>query len=144
MTRGPATNTAPGAGLLDTSVLATAEASAVLPEQVLVSTVSLAELASGPHTAKSEQERNRREARLLTAEARYDALPFDAACLRAFKIVRREVEAVGRQVRGRLPDLLIASTAVAHSIPIYTYDTADLRGLESVLEVVDCRVAVPG
>jgi len=41
-----------------------------------------------------------------------------------------------RSSRSRVADLLIASTAVAHGLPIYTRNPADLEALASVVRVV--------
>jgi predicted nucleic acid-binding protein len=46
------------------------------------------------------------------------------------------VTAAGRKARGRRAiDLLIAATAVAAGLPVYTRHASDLDGLESVVEV---------
>jgi predicted nucleic acid-binding protein len=44
----------------------------------------------------------------------------------------------GRKPRGRAVDLLIAATAVANDLPLYTLDADDVYGLESLLTIVDC------
>jgi predicted nucleic acid-binding protein len=85
-------------------------------------------------------ERGRRQERLQVIEAFYDALPFDAECARAYGLVYAGSVQAGRKARGRRAvDLMIAATAVAHDLPLYTLNAADLRGLETVLEVVDCK-----
>jgi hypothetical protein len=133
---------APGAGLIDTSVLVSPEHSTVLPTDTLISMVTLAELAAGPHATEDTAERARRQARLQAVEAGYDSLPFDVECARAYGRVYAEVLRVGRKARGgRALDLFIAATAVAHELALYTYNAADFRGLESILNVVDCRAA---
>ena len=130
---------APGAGLLDTSVLISPARSAILPAQTSISMLSLAELAAGPHATTDAAERGRRQERLQTIEAMFDPLQFDAACARAYGRIYAAVSQSGRKARGRRAvDLLIAATAVAHALPLYTMNAADLRGLEPVLEVVDC------
>lgn len=44
----------------------------------------------------------------------------------------------GRKARGsRSVDLMIAATALAHRLPLYTLNPKDLRGLESLIEIVD-------
>lgn len=130
---------APGAGLLDTSVLVSPARSAVLPESTSISTLSLAELAAGPHATEDPTERGLRQERLQTIEAMFDPLPFDAACARAYSRIYAAIVQTGRKARGRRAvDLLIAATAVAHGLPLYTLNAGDLRGVEPVLEVIDC------
>jgi predicted nucleic acid-binding protein len=35
---------------------------------------------------------------------------------------------------------MIAATALAHDLPIYTMNVKDLRGLENLIEIVDAGV----
>jgi predicted nucleic acid-binding protein len=47
-------------------------------------------------------------------------------------------ERIGRKARGsRTVDLMIASTALAWDLPLYTLNVKDLRGLEGLIEIVD-------
>jgi predicted nucleic acid-binding protein len=131
-----------GKGLLDTSVLIDLDTASSLPAQGSISTLSLAELASGPHAARAVAERARRQQRIQWAEASFEALAFDGACARAYGSVYAAVVAVGRKPRGpRMLDLLIAATAVAHQLPLYTRNARDFGGLGSLLEVVDASRA---
>jgi predicted nucleic acid-binding protein len=128
-----------GSGLLDTSVLIALDASAYLPEMASISAATLAEVAAGPHATSDPIERGRRQARLQVIEATFDPLPFDAACARAYGRAYSAIAGGGRKVRGRRSvDLMIAATAIAHDMPLYTRNEDDLRGLESLLRVVDC------
>ena len=128
-----------GAGLLDTSVLVSPAGSAFLPVETSISSLSLAELAAGPHAAGDATERGRRQEHLQTVEAIYDALPFDTACARAYGRVYSAIVETGRKARDRRAvDLLIAATAVAHGLPLYTLNATGLHGLEPMLEIVDC------
>ena len=129
-----------GQGLIDTSVLVELEFldPSRLPAELAISAVTLAELAAGPHASEDAEERARRQDRLQRAEAAFDPLPFDDAAARAYGRVYAAVAAAGRKPRGpRVVDLLIASTAIAHGLPLYTRNPADLRGLEGLLEVFD-------
>lgn len=126
-------------GLIDTSVVVDLEhlAAAALPIEVAVSAITMAELAAGPHAASNAAERARRQDRLQRAEAVFDALPFDAESARAYGRVYAAVAAAGRKARGaRAVDLLIAATACAQGIPLYTRNTDDFRGLEELIDVI--------
>jgi predicted nucleic acid-binding protein len=128
----------PGAGLLDTSVLIDPAGSAYLPSEASVSARSLAELAAGPHATKDATERGRRQEHLQVIEATFDPLPFDAACARSYGRVFAAISKAGRKARGRRAvDLLIAATAIANDLPLYTRNGEDLRGLKSLLEIID-------
>jgi predicted nucleic acid-binding protein len=108
-----------------------------LPRQIAIAAVTLAELAAGPHATDDSAERGRRQERLQRVEATFDPIPFDAAAARAYGMVYAEVAAAGRKARGRRAvDLLIAATAVAAELPLYTRNPADFDGLSGLLEVV--------
>jgi predicted nucleic acid-binding protein len=128
----------PGAGLLDTSVLVDPAGGACLPSEASISALSLAELAAGPHATKDVTERGRRQAHLQAIEATFDPLPFDASCARAYGRVFAAISKTGRKARGRRAvDLLIAATALANDLALYTRNPEDLRGLEPILDLVD-------
>ncbi|HZV74050.1 MAG TPA: type II toxin-antitoxin system VapC family toxin [Conexibacter sp.] len=130
----------PGGGLLDTSVVIELNMAACLPDEGSISALSLAELAAGPHAIDDATERARRQQRIQLTEASFDALPFDDACARVYGSVFAAVADADRKPRGpRMVDLLIAATAIAHDLPLYTFNARDLAGLESLLEVVDAR-----
>jgi predicted nucleic acid-binding protein len=82
-------------------------------------------------------EKERRRRHLKQVEESIEALPFDLACARAYGLVSAAVENVGRKSRGSpAVDLMIAATALAHELPLYTRNTKDLRGLECLIEIV--------
>ncbi|MGI8610481.1 MAG: type II toxin-antitoxin system VapC family toxin [Candidatus Dormibacteria bacterium] len=125
-------------GLLDTSVVIDLVyvAAANLPREFAISTLTLAELAAGPHSAVDPAERARRQEVAQRAEL-FDPLPFDVVAARAFGRVSAEVTAAGQKVRGsRAVDLLIAASALAHGLPLYTRNPSDFRVLGDLLEVV--------
>ena len=64
-------------------------------------------------------------------------MPFDAEAARAYARVFAAARAAGRSVRARLADLLIASTAAAHELPLYTRNVGDFAGLEEVVRVIE-------
>lgn len=129
----------PPRGLLDTSVVIDLERldPSKLPIEVAVSVLTMAELAAGPHAASDADERGRRQDRLQRAEAAFDPLPFDGEAARAYGRVYAAVTAFGRKARGaRAVDLLIAATACAASLPLYTRNGADFEGLDDLIDVV--------
>jgi len=126
-------------GLLDTSVLIDLDEidAARLPVTVALSAISLAELAAGPHATSDPDERGRRQDRLQRAEATFEPLPFDGDAARAYGRVFAAVMAQRRKARGaRAVDLLIAATALAAGLPLYTRNADDFRGVEQLLQVV--------
>lgn len=125
-------------GLGDTNILIYLERLAVdqLPAELLISTISLAELSAGVHSAIDAGERARRVLRVQRVEATFSPLPFDVEAARQYGIIAAEVIALGRRPRGRVADLMIASIAAANQLPLFTTNPADFRGLESVVTVV--------
>lgn len=126
-------------GLLDTSVVIDLDRvdPARLPLELAVSALTLAELAAGPHAATDADERARRQDRLQRVEVVFDPLPFDADAARAYGRIFAAVAAGGRKPRGpRAVDLLIAATALANDLPLYTRNPDDLRLLDGLVEIV--------
>jgi len=129
----------PARGLLDTSVVIDLEhiEPTRLPIEVAVSAITMAELAAGPHATSDPEERARRQDRLQRAEAAFDPLPFDAEAARAYGRVYAAVVAAGRKARGaRAVDLLLAATACAAGLPLYTRNPDDFRAIGDLVEVV--------
>jgi hypothetical protein len=123
---------------VDTSVLIDPPEASALPAEVFVSAISLAELSAGTLAADDEAERATRLERLQRIEATIDALPFDAPAARAYGRIFAAAAARGRKARGRRAlDLLIAATAVAEGLPLYTRNPGDFVGLERVIDVVE-------
>jgi predicted nucleic acid-binding protein len=125
--------------VLDTSVVIDLDrlVSTQLAVEVSVSALTMAELAAGPHAASSPDERARRQDRLQRAEAVFDALPFDGDAARAYGRIFAAVVAAGRKARGaRSVDLLVAATALAAGLPLYTRNGDDFRALEDLLEII--------
>jgi predicted nucleic acid-binding protein len=113
-------------GVIDTSVVIDLEQLEVdqLPLELAVSAITMAELAAGPHATDDANERGRRQDRLQRAEAAFDPLPFDGEAARA-------------KARGaRAVDLLIAATACAAGLPLYTRNPDDFRSIQGLVDVV--------
>lgn len=111
-----------------------------LPTEPLITAVTLAELSVGPLAAKGESERVARQTQLQQAEADFEPLPFDADAARAFGGVAASLRRAGRKTTARAYDAMIAATAVAGNLPIYTCNPTDFNGIDG-LEVV--AVPVP-
>ena len=128
----------PTRGILDTSVVIDHDIidPALLPDESAIAAVTLAELAAGPHATGDDVERSRRQDRLQWAASMWEPLPLDAEAARAYGRVFAATRAAGRTSRTRLADLLIAATAAAHGLPLYTRNPDDFTGLDGIVHVV--------
>ncbi len=123
-------------GLLDTSVVLALhgiEDAEALPEVALISAVTLAELSVGPLVATGDAERARRLATVQQAEADFDPLPFDPAAARAFGQVAASFRRSGRKPTARSFDAMIAATALATGLPLYTANPDDFAGIDGLV-----------
>lgn len=137
----------PARGLLDTNILVLRRwiDEAELPAEMAISAVTLAELSAGPHEVRGNHEQSEYDERaerarrmnvLQRAEAEFDPIPFHAETARIYGQVSAAAIAIGRKPRGRVADLMIASTAIAEELPLFTTNADDYRGLEELLTVV--------
>ena len=127
-------------GLLDTSVVIDWHDPSVvaeLPDEMAVSVITFAELAAGPQLATTRDEAARRQSRLQEVEASVEPIPFDSAAARSYGLVVAAVVREGRRPRTRFADLLIAATAHANGLDLYTRNGHDLVGLEHLIAVID-------
>src|SRR5205085_6415614 len=106
-----------------------------LPDEPLITAVTLAELSAGPLVARDDRERAARQAHLQEAEADFDPLPFDRASARAFGQVAASLRRSGRKTAARAYDAMIAAAAIATGLPVYTCNPDDFAGIDG-LEVV--------
>jgi predicted nucleic acid-binding protein len=136
----------PRQGMLDTNILILRRwvNPAELPDEMAISAITLAELSAGPHEVRrnGEQdqydeyaERARRLEILQRAESEFDPVPFDAEAARIYGRVAAAVIAAGRKPRGRVADLMIAATAIAEGLPLYTTNPANYSGLDTLIQV---------
>lgn len=124
-----------GAGLLDTGVvimLSRLRDAEQLPEQPLISAITLAELSVGPLVADTAEERAIRQAHLQQAEADFDPLPFDADAARAFGQVAGSLRRSGRKAAARAYDAMIAAIALANDLPLFTTNPVDFAGIDGL------------
>jgi predicted nucleic acid-binding protein len=138
-------------GLVDTNVVIlrrriTPES---LPDELAISTVTLAELSAGVHLvrdgdAEARAERARRTDVLQRAENEFDPIGFDVDAARAFGRISAAVRDAGRTPRRRVADLMIASVAAAQGLPLYTTNPDDFVGLEGIVDVVPVAPLEPG
>jgi predicted nucleic acid-binding protein len=145
----------PRQGMLDTNILILRRwiDPAELPDEMAISAITLAELSAGPHEVRSNDEqdayderteRARRLEVLQRAESEFEPVPFDAEAARIFGSVTAAVIAAGRKPRGRVVDLMIAATAIAEGLPLYTTNPADFAGLDNLVRIVQVtRPSVP-
>ncbi len=127
------------AGVLDTCAyldLAVLDP-ALLPEVPEITAITLAELNQGVAMAKDAVTRAARSEQLGAAIVEFDPLPFDEAAATRYGTLVALTIAAKRDPRPRRMDLLIAAIASANDLPLYTRNSADFRGLDSMLEVVD-------
>ena len=126
-------------GLLDTSVVIDLHdpiVVAALPDEMAISAITAAELAAGPHLAATPADAAKRQARLQEVEAKLEPLRFDGTAVRSYGLVVAAVVREGRKPRSRFADLLIAATAHANSLDLYTRNGHDFAGLEELVHVV--------
>jgi len=125
-------NETPNRGMLDTStviMLGRIADPSALPEESVISAITLAELSVGPHVATSDQERAIRQSHLQQAESDFDVVAFDGGAARAFGAVAASLRASGRKPAARAYDALIAATALNHGLPLYTCNPSDFEGI---------------
>jgi predicted nucleic acid-binding protein len=134
-------------GLLDTNIMVLRRwiDPTELPDEMAISAVTLAELSAGPHQVRSNgeqdlydeyEERARRTEALQRAESEFDPIPFDAEVARIYGRVTAAVVAAGRKPRRRIADLMIAATAIAEDLPLYTTNPGDYAGLDKLIRIV--------
>jgi len=87
------------------------------------------DVARGGETAK-------RQARLQEVEAKLEPLPFDGTAARSYGLVVAAVVREGRKRHSRMADLLIAPTAHANGLDLYTRDGDHFAGLEDLVMVI--------
>ena len=122
-------------GILDTSTVILLERLtdiSSLPQEPVITVVTLAELSVGPLVATTSSEQVTRQLRLQQVEADFDPLPFDAAAARAFGRVAASLHRAGRKTRARAYDAMIAAIAVSNDLPLYTCNPSDFEHMDDL------------
>ena len=88
-----------------------------------------------PGCSRSPPAGAKRQARLQEVEAKLKPLRFDGAAVRSYGLVVAAVRE-GRQPRSRFADLLIAATANANGLDLYTRNGDDFSGLADLVHVI--------
>jgi tRNA(fMet)-specific endonuclease VapC len=118
--------------MLDTStviLLGRIDDPTTLPDEAVISAITLAELSVGPHVATDDDERTARQAHLQQAESDFDVLAFDDESARAFGAVAASLRVSGRKPAARAYDALIAASAIANGLPLYSCNPSDFEGI---------------
>ena len=126
-------------GLLDTCVvidLGLSELPAPLPEESMVSAITLAELAYGIPLASDALEATRRAQVYARVKEWIAPVPFDAAAADKYGELVALVKTTGRSPRPRRIDLMIAATAASLGVPLFTRDLDAFTGLDPIVEIV--------
>ncbi len=122
-------------GLLDTNalvLLTRITETDALPDEPLISSITLAELSVGPLVASDERERASRQALLQATESSFEPLPFDTAAARAFGGVASSLRQSGRKPAARAYDALIAAVAISNDLPLHTCNPRDFTGIDGL------------
>ena len=130
-------------GLLDSNILILRRwlDSDLLPDEMAICAVTLAELSAGVHLvrgddAQARAERARRTDVLQRAEGEFDPIPFDGEAARAYGRISAAVRASGRAPRRRVADLMIASVAASNGLALWTTNPGDFAGLDELVTIV--------
>lgn len=122
-------------GVLDTSTIILLERIvdvSSLPEEPMITAVTLAELSVGPLVAANPQEQAIRQMRLQQVEADFQPLPFDAAAARSFGRVAASLRRGGRKSSARTYDAMIAAIAIANDLPLFTCNPSDFDAIDDL------------
>ncbi len=125
-------------GMLDTSVIIDAAKVNVstLADELVISSITLAELAAGPLATRDVVEQAIRQERLQWSESTFDVVPFDSRAAHAYGRVYALIRKADRKPRARVADALIAATALAYEVPLFTRNVDDFKGLNKVLDII--------
>lgn len=126
-------------GLLDTSAVIRLEEFSMeqLPSAGYISAVTLAELSVGTLLTDDPSEQVSRQDQLQRAVVEFgEPLPFDGDAARAFAEVAASLRKNGGKRKAKSFDALIAATAKANGLPLYTCNAKDFVNITG-LHVID-------
>jgi predicted nucleic acid-binding protein len=90
----------------------------------------------GPHATEDPDKRARRQDRPQWAASTWEPLPFDGDAARVYGRMFAAARAAGQTSRSRLADLLIAATAAAAGLPVYTRNPSDFDAPKAIITLV--------
>jgi predicted nucleic acid-binding protein len=125
----------PGRGLLDTStviLLGRITDATALPDEPVISAITLAELSIGPLITDDPDERAARQAHLQLAESDFDPLAFDADAARVFGRIAADLRRADHKTSARAYDVLIAATAISENLPLFTCNPRDFERISDL------------
>jgi predicted nucleic acid-binding protein len=125
-------------GVLDTNtliLLGRIDDTTTLPDEPVITAITLAELSVGPLVARTDDERAARQAHLQQAEVDFDPIPFDAPAARSFGRVAASLRSSGRKPAARAYDAMIAAIALHHGLPVHTCNPDDFAGITGLTVV---------
>lgn len=85
---------------------------------------------------KSAEQVMIRSQRLADIEATFAAIPFDREAARRYGTLVALTVAASRDPRPRRIDLMIAATAAAHGLPLFTRNPGDFRRLDTAVTII--------
>ncbi|WP_432514080.1 PIN domain-containing protein [Kineococcus sp. SYSU DK001] len=100
-----------------------------------LSVLTMAELLTGIHSARTPQSAADRRHRYDRLAERFAPLPVDERVLAEYRLVDRAEVAAGRKPRARRIDLLLAATARAHDLTLWTSNVGDFAPLSDLVRV---------
>lgn len=129
--------------LLDTNILIASGSPGETPpdlrdfDDLLVSSLTWAELTKGLHTTTTLTEFRTRMARLNALQQTFGAgLPFDDACVEAYGLILARTAKTDGTPWAHAIDRMLAATAMAHGLVLISRDLRAFTGLEGVVRTV--------
>ncbi len=97
------------------------------PDDIVISTVTVAELRVGAEKSKSPEENHRQISDFLLT---FDILMFDSGAADAYGVIRADLERRGQPI-GEL-DMLLAAQAVSQNLVFVTHNTSEFQRVKGL------------